>query len=267
MTTKKCTKCGFVKTMANNQFRCAECSKKFCIICEKPFYVPLSEDKRKCCSKKCMYVLQSRKKYTPEQKLKHTMVMRKSFLSRRIEGLRKCWKCGLQKPESDFSRKKSNLKNTGLCKKCKRTMSSMDYFKHHEARLKAYRQAMKDPIRHAKIRQTNIISNSKRRTGLNRFETIFPHTQCYVCGITQEDHLEKVKTARGTGIGLSIHHIDNNGRRAMAMGFKPNNSPDNLMILCSADHTRQHNHERDYTGNGFKVWKTRRKKLILKMIS
>lgn len=262
---KKCIKCGELKEMYSSCFRCVDCGKKKCIICGNDFSVSPCNDKQQCCSQKCMRVFLKTRELTPEQKLRHDTAMHKVFLSQKVDGLRMCRKCKQQKEENLFAKcGRSKIKNTGLCLKCKRKADHICYFKHIKTRKKTYRKNMQDPIKHAKIRKINTIAVSKRRAGLNRIETILPHTQCYVCGITQAEHLDQVKNRFGNGVSLSIHHIDNKGRRAMAMGFKPNNSPDNLMILCSADHCRQHNHERDYTGLGFKIWKTRRKNLLLK---
>jgi hypothetical protein len=198
---------------------------------------------------------------TPQAKLNHKEAARAYWLKYKVDGLRKCTICNKQKEEKLFVASNISLhKNTGLCLECKRKKDSVWYYKHIKQARKYYRSIMKDPVRYAKNRKQNIIAVSKIRSGLNRLETILPNTRCYVCGITQTEHLEKVKRF-GKGLSLSIHHVDNKGRRAMRMGFKPNNAPDNLMILCSADHTRQHNHERDYTGNGEKIWATRRKNM------
>jgi 5-methylcytosine-specific restriction endonuclease McrA len=39
---------------------------------------------------------------------------------------------------------------------------------------------------------------------------------------------------------LIIHHIDNRGRKVQNRGEKPNNDPNNLMVLCNGCHTRYH---------------------------
>ncbi len=41
---------------------------------------------------------------------------------------------------------------------------------------------------------------------------------------------------------LRIHHIDNNGRKAEMVGKKPNNSPQNLVVLCQGCHVSHHRH-------------------------
>jgi len=45
---------------------------------------------------------------------------------------------------------------------------------------------------------------------------------------------------KGRGKTLHIHHVDNEGRRAMQEGRSPNNDPDNLMVICSSCHQAHH---------------------------
>jgi predicted HNH restriction endonuclease len=44
----------------------------------------------------------------------------------------------------------------------------------------------------------------------------------------------------GSTDSLAIHHLDNNGRRAENEGRKPNNSADNLVVLCAKCHADYH---------------------------
>lgn len=248
--------------MAVAQLQCSECSIRYCAICNKSFHTgPLC--KRQCCSRKCKDELHKQRIPTPEQKLHHKIAMEKLFSLQRVKGLRKCSDCGKQKKEDGFTKNISKYKNTGLCLECKRKRDSKYFWSNREKCLAYFRNRIKDPVIHEKVLKIQRLSSSKMRIGTDRDKLITPETKCYVCGITQAQHFEKY-LRNGHGISLSVHHIDDNGRRSMAMGFKPNNSPNNLMILCSADHKRQHNYERvlsgGYVGNGFKVWKTRRLK-------
>lgn len=78
-----------------------------------------------------------------------------------------------------------------------------------------------------KLRKRNYKAKSRQRFGvLNREEFIRQIGECQNCGETQKR--------------LLIHHIDNQGRKVQNSGLKPNNNPDNLMVLCYKCHTSHH---------------------------
>jgi hypothetical protein len=79
-----------------------------------------------------------------------------------------------------------------------------------------------------KLRKRNYKAKSRQRFGVeSRKEFIKQRgSSCQNCGDS---------TKR-----LLIHHIDNQGRKVQNFGEKPNNLPENLMVLCYACHTRHH---------------------------
>jgi len=188
----------------------------------------------------------------------HKIAVQRYFQSLSIKGLRMCTVCKKRKQENEFSHQVSLFKNTGTCKECKSLRDKEYKIKKSEYLRRKYIENMKNPDFHKRIREINRLAVSKRRIGKDRDKIISLETQCYICGITQKEHLEKMLKKNGKGISLSVHHINNKGRAFMNMGYKPDNSQDNLMILCSACHCRQHNFERSYVGRGKKTWKTRR---------
>lgn len=50
----------------------------------------------------------------------------------------------------------------------------------------------------------------------------------------------------GTENKIHIHHIDNQGRHNLNKGLKPNNSLNNLILLCVRCHTSRHQEEKRY---------------------
>lgn len=230
-----------------------------CKCCDKEYYVyKCNIGKSKYCSSKCFHA-SNKPMLDPKNRENQKLGMEKYYNSVRVTGKRKCTQCEKQKSESLFSHQKSKFKNTGICKKCKGKTDRKYYKNNREKCLKYFSDRLKDPELHKKVLISQTISTSKKRCGFDRTKVILPNTRCSLCGITQAQHLRKYRKKNGQGISLNIHHIDNNGRVAEAMGLKPNNSPDNLMILCSSCHTRQHNFERDYTDRGYLIWESRRK--------
>jgi hypothetical protein len=257
--SKKCRKCGLIKEMAVTQFWCLECFSKDCIICKRHFYSPPSEFlKRQCCSVQCKNILQKSKKFTPLQKLRHKHVMENYFLKGRVEGLRMCTKCKIQKEETEFCHQKSEFKNTGRCLNCKNESDRVYKQKNRDVFLKKYQEKMRNPGERKKARERNKFAVSKRRFNLNRYEIILDNTECENCGMTQTQHLQRHNHS------LHIHHKDGRGRIVQDMGGNPNNDINNLAILCTSCHQRETMKTRDYSGNGYKIWETRRKNMMSK---
>lgn len=170
--------------------------------------------------------------------------------------LRECTVCKHRKPDVEFSHQKSKYKNTGKCKECKRDCDKKDYYKHREKRLAYWKEhKIKFPGR---LREINRLAVSRHRFGLDRDELIQDSTRCEHCNISQVEHKDLYR------MSLNIHHKDGWGRKALRLGDPPNNSPDNLMILCSPCHTIEHNTKRinrEYKPESSKkAWETRRKR-------
>ena len=176
----------------------------------------------------------------------------------KVEGLRQCTICLMQKSEDEFSRAISKLKNTGLCRECKRVKDKADYRKHRDKRLAQYKKYAE--ANYEKVRKINKLAVNKRRFGIDRNKLITEDSICSNCGMTQEEHLDRYS------LSLNIHHIDGNGRHAEKNGMKPNNDPKNLQLLCQSCHTKEHNLKRvnrTYSSNMYKkIWKTRRARAV-----
>lgn len=176
------------------------------------------------------------------------------FTAQSVVGQRQCTICLAQKPEDSFSRQRAKYKNTGICKDCKRVKDREDYEKHRQSRLEQVRKHQaENPMKYRKI---NRLAVSKMRFGIDRDELIKTNTTCEHCGLTQEKHKTRYK------VSLNIHHKDGWGRKALKLGKKPNNNPDNLVILCNPCHTIEHNTKRinrEYkSSTAKKAWTTRR---------
>lgn len=72
-----------------------------------------------------------------------------------------------------------------------------------------------------------------RNGGVKVVQAVFKkyNSQCANCGTENKIH---------------IHHIDNQGRHSRNKGLKPNNSLNNLILLCVRCHTSRHQEEKRY---------------------
>lgn len=159
--------------------------------------------------------------------------MKHYFTALAVDGERQCTLCLKQKPEELFSRQRSKFKNTGICKDCKKIKDKAYYYKHREKRL-AYWDIHREKYPN-RLREINRKAVAKFRFGTDRTSIIKNDSECEHCGMGQEEHLSIFNSS------LNIHHKDGMGRKAQRLGLKPNNSPDNLQILCVRCHTIEEN--------------------------
>ena len=160
--------------------------------------------------------------------------------------MRICRTCNLPKEERDFSASIAKIKNTGLCKLCK-NKQDREYRKRNPHISKNWWKKYKDEKGTTEIKKIQKRSQNRFRFGVSdKSEVVNENSRCENCGMTQTDHLEK------WSLSLNIHHRDGKGRHNNNKGIKPNNSIENLQILCQSCHTRLHNLtrvNRDYKNN------------------
>jgi len=148
-------------------------------------------------------------------------------------------------------------KNTGLCKTCKSEMDKTYREKNKEKISQYFKKLWQNPERRSKNRRFKEIKRFGLFEGGLTASEYLVNKNCEKCGITNEQHKEKF------GTRLHIHHKDEKGRNFTDKGLEPNNSQENLMIVCNSCHGAVgKNFDRiDSKTRMAKAWRTRRVKV------
>jgi 5-methylcytosine-specific restriction endonuclease McrA len=153
--------------------------------------------------------------------------------------MKKCSTCKELKTLDNFHNRKDFIDGKAtICKSCKKE-SDKRYREKNREYLCAYKkeQRLINPM--VRIQQRK--SHEKTRFGFNATEYV-QDKKCVSCGISNEEHLMRYKER------LHIDHVNNDGRKNQRMGLKPNNSFENLQVLCRSCHVSKDNRLKNYIG-------------------
>ena len=140
-----------------------------------------------------------------------------------------CSKCGEFLPLKYFHKDKSSPDgHTRQCAECRRAKKKewMQYPETKTLRAKRAREWRATECGKKAVSEFNrIYSNQKRFNGLREIVLENCGYECTECGTKEK---------------LCVHHIDGNGRNST----KPNNTIENLTVLCISCHMRYHQTKR-----------------------
>jgi len=113
------------------------------------------------------------------------------------------------------------------------------YYRHYEKiKVKRIRDRLKKNLymkrylekNRARINKYKALYYNKKHFGLLKYEILDKNNwTCKICNMTNRKHLIRFDK------NITIHHIDGNGRYSE----NPNNSPDNLEVLCLSCHAKE----------------------------
>lgn len=141
--------------------------------------------------------------------------------------MRKCNKCGLNKPLSEFRKQKKH--SDGVKHTCKKCLSETDkqYRKDNADKIQKYQSSCYDKKTKQFKSKYGLSARTIYRYGFDVAIAVYDRDKrkCRKCG---EEH------------DLTIHHKDRNGYFNPNRGKPMNNKLSNLMVLCRKCHGRIH---------------------------
>lgn len=143
--------------------------------------------------------------------------------------MRKCNKCGVNKPLSEFRKQKKH--SDGVKHTCKKCLSETD---------KQYRQINVDKIKKYQSSYNCYDRKTKQfksKYGLSA-RTIYRYGFKIAIAVYERDGRKCKKC--GEENDLTIHHKDRNGYNNLVKGLPANNKLSNLIVLCRKCHGRIH---------------------------
>ena len=137
--------------------------------------------------------------------------------------MKKCTKCGVNKPMKDFSRSKQmSCGRSSWCKKCQ-VIINRKYIKKYSKRNYTKTKNKLKEIKDTYGLGAGTIARYGFKLALEVYETA--ERKCDICGEEND---------------LTIHHKDRNGRNNERKGLLANNNINNLQLLCRKCHGSIH---------------------------
>lgn len=157
--------------------------------------------------------------------------------------MKKCSRCKQLKNNSEFNNSKRDTIQP-YCRKC-HNKYSREWRLNNSDNVKKYNKKYQKETEHNKKYQVKI----KEKYGIST-ATIRRHGLKIALEIYEKYNRKCVECSEENG--LTIHHLDGNGRNLINKGLEPNNNINNLIILCRICHGRIHGRQ----GRGIRKTKT-----------